>query len=64
MKNIVIVVDMQNGVTIKSETKKLIGSIQSLLSKNIFDVVICTRFLNDKNSIYEKAFNWTQMINN
>ena len=58
MKNILIIVDMQNGFARYPQTIKLTNDIQKLLEQNIFDVVIATRFLNDENSIYEKLFNW------
>lgn len=61
MKNIVIVVDMQNGFTRYGQTKKLTERIIDLLDRNIFDSVVATRFLNDDNSIYEKLFDWHRL---
>ncbi len=61
MKNILIIVDMQNGFARYPQTIKLTNDIQKLLEQNIFDVVIATRFLNDENSIYEKLFNWKKL---
>ena len=54
MKNILIVIDVQNGFTRKEQTKKVANKIKELLEKKIFDCVIATRFLNSDNSIYEK----------
>lgn len=61
MKNILIVVDMQEGFLRDAQTKQLKNHIVELLEKNIFDVVIATRFLNEKDSIYEKLFDWKQL---
>ena len=46
MKNIVIVVDMQNGFTRYGQTKKLTERIIDLLDRNIIDSVVATRFFN------------------
>lgn len=61
MKNIVIVVDMQNGFSKYPQTQELSQNIAQLLDKKIFDVVIATKFLNDKDSIYEKLFDWKKL---
>lgn len=61
MKKILIIVDMQKGFTEYETTIQLTDRIIELLEKNIFDSVIATRFLNDKNSIYEKMFNWEHL---
>ena len=61
MKNIVIVVDMQNGFSRYPQTQKLSQNIAQLLDRKLFDVVIATKFLNDKNSIYEKLFDWKKL---
>ena len=46
MKNILIVVDMQNGFARYEQTIELTEKIEKLLELKIFDVVIGTRFLN------------------
>lgn len=61
MKNILIVVDMQKGFVECEQPMQLTNRVTELLKKNIFDAVIATRFLNDKNSIYEKIFNWKHL---
>lgn len=61
MKNILIIVDMQDGFTSCKQTKEIKKRIIGLLEKNIFDAVIATRFLNEKDSIYEKLFNWKNL---
>ena len=61
MKNILIIVDMQEGFICDTQIKQLKNNVVELLEKNIFDVVIATRFLNEKDSIYEKLFDWKQL---
>lgn len=61
MKNILLVVDMQNGFAQKEHTKELVNNIKKLLEREIFDVVIGTRFLNSDNSMYEKLFGWSKL---
>ena len=45
MKNIVIVVDMQNGFMKNPQTRELSERTAQLLDRKIFDVVIATRFI-------------------
>lgn len=61
MKNILIVVDMQNGFSRYEQTIKLAERIRKLLEKKVFDYVIATRFVNSNNSIYEKLFDWKRL---
>ena len=61
MKQILLVVDMQNGFAENEQTIQLTKKIGELLALNIFDVVIATRFLNGDNSIYEKLFGWKRL---
>lgn len=63
MKQIIIVIDMQNGFTNSKNTKKLSDGISNLLQRNLFDVVIATRFHNYKNSMYEKCLFWDKLQN-
>ena len=58
MKNILLVVDMQKGFTSKERTAALTERVRQLLSDEVFDTVIATRFINAKNSVYEKLFGW------
>lgn len=51
MRTALIVTDMQNGFMNK-HTLKLIGRIKDLLEKNLFDLVIFTKFINHQNSPY------------
>ena len=61
MKNILLIVDMQEGFVSCKQTKEVKKRIIDLLDRNIFDVVIATRFLNEKDSIYERLFDWKQL---
>jgi nicotinamidase-related amidase len=61
MKNIVIVVDMQRGFARYEQTVKLSEKIIKLLNREIFDIVIATKFINDKNSVYENMFGWRRL---
>lgn len=61
MKNILIVIDIQNGFTQHTQTAKLAEKIKTLLSLNVFDSVVATRFLNGANSVYEQLFDWKHL---
>lgn len=61
MKNILILVDMQNGFARYDQTIKLADKIESLLHLKLFDYVVATRFENHDNSIYGKLFNWHRL---
>lgn len=60
-KNIVIVVDMQNGFARYDQTKALTQRVIELLESKVFDAVIATKFLNDNDSSYEKFFGWHRL---
>lgn len=61
MKDILIIIDMQNGFVRNEITQELSEKIPQLLKRNIFDTVIATRFYNEANSMYEKMFNWKRL---
>ncbi len=61
MKNLLIVIDMQNGFARYDQTKKLTKKIADLLERKLFDSVVATRFLNDDDSMYEKMFGWHRL---
>jgi len=61
MKNIVIIVDMQNGFARQEQIKKLAKKIKKLLEAKVFDKIIATRFINYDNSIYEQLFDWKKL---
>ena len=61
-KNILIIVDIQNGFIQTAETHAAYENIKELLNQKIFDAVIATKFVNVKNSAFERMMNWTQMM--
>lgn len=61
MKNIVLVIDMQNGFARYEQTIELREKIAKLLEAQVFDGVVATRFLNDDHSTYERLLGWTRL---
>lgn len=61
MKNILIVIDMQNGFARTEQMVKLSERIKVLLKRDLFDSVIATRFLNNDKSMFEKMFGWYRL---
>ena len=61
MKNILIIIDMQNGFVRTEQMDKLSERIKFLLKRDLFDSVIATRFLNNDKSMYEKMFSWHRL---
>lgn len=61
MKNILILINMQNGFTEHPQTKSLSKKIKNMLALNLFDEVVATYFMNYDNSIYEKLMNWERL---
>lgn len=61
MKNILILVDMQNGFSGYEQTKTIGERIENLLKTKAFDYVVATKFLNYDNSIYEKLLDWHRL---
>ncbi|MGP1405039.1 hypothetical protein [Filifactor alocis] len=64
MKNILILIDMQNGFTEHPQTKSLSKKIENMFSLNLFDEVVTTYFMNYNNSIYEQLINWERLKSN
>ena len=64
MKNILILVDMQNGFTRYPQTEDLSKRIENMLSLNLFDEVVATQFMNYDNSIYEQLMSWQRLKSN
>ena len=62
MKNIIIVVDMQNGNMNTPETMEIKNKLSKLLSNRVFDKVIATRFILGDNSTYEKYLGYSDVI--
>ena len=62
MKNILLVVDMQNGFSRYEQTKILGEKIKQLVNLKLFDCVIATRFINYEGSQYTSMLNWHRLI--
>lgn len=60
---ILFIIDVQKGF-VKENNKFLLKDINLLLKNNSFDKVIATRFVNSKNSQYNKFLNWNKMTSN
>lgn len=61
MKEFLIIVDMQEGFIKSEQLKELVKKIKKLLTTGIFDVVVATKFINTKGSMYEELLAWTDM---
>lgn len=61
MKNILIVVDLQNGFTAREGTNRLVEKVADLLKRNIFDVVFATKFMNPPGGRYERFLGWHRL---
>ncbi|MDE6868194.1 MAG: isochorismatase family protein, partial [Clostridia bacterium] len=62
MKNILIVVDIQNGFNRYEQTHILADKIVKLTNSGVFDEIIATRFRNKEGSQYIKFLNWHRLI--
>lgn len=62
MKNILIVVDIQNGFNRYEQTHVLADKIVKLTNSGLFDKIIATRFRNKEGSQYTKFLNWHRLI--
>lgn len=62
MKNILIVVDMQNGFNRYDQTHVLAKKVIELTNGGFFDTIIATRFLNKEGSQYTKFLNWHRLM--
>ena len=62
MKNILIVVDIQNGFNRYEQTHILVDKIINLTNSGLFDKIIATRFRNKEGSQYTKFLNWHRLI--
>lgn len=62
MKNILIVVDIQNGFNRYEQTHVLVDKIIELTNSGLFDKIIATRFRNREGSQYTKFLNWHMLM--
>lgn len=63
MRNILILVDMQNGFCKKEYIKVVAERIEELLGRGLFDYVISTEYVNYDNSTFEKLIGWHGLKN-
>lgn len=61
MKNILLIVDVQDGFTYHPHCMRVANKIQQLLDDKIFDCTIATRFKNQDDSMFERCFGWRNM---
>lgn len=61
MKNILIVVDMQNGFARYEQTKQVGKKIVELLNTGSFDYTIATQFINPERGLYRKVLHWEKL---
>lgn len=61
MKNILMAIDLQNGFVKNHYSERTLDRIENLLSRNLFDEVIMTRYWNEKGSIISRFMGWNYM---
>lgn len=64
MKNILLLIDMQNGFTNCQKINDLVKKTKDMLSLNLFDEIVATQFINYDNSVYEQLMNWSSLKSN
>ena len=62
MKNILIIVDIQNGFNRYEQTHVLADKIVKLSNSGVFDKIIATRFRNREGSQYTEFLNWHRLM--
>ena len=63
MKNILIVVDVQNGFTRYEQTKEVAKKIVELTHSGAFDYIIATQFINKEGSQFTEFLDWHRLQN-
>ena len=61
MKNILLVIDVQNGFVKNPYSERVLARIEDLLSRNLFDEVIMTRYWNEPGSILSRFMGWNDL---
>lgn len=61
MKNILLMVDVQNGFVKTPYAEHAFDRIVDLLSRNLFDEIIMTKYWNEKGSIISRFMGWNDM---
>lgn len=57
--NCLLIIDMQKGFICKND--KLVYKIESLIEQKQFDHIVYSKFINTKNSIFEKQLSWFKL---
>lgn len=60
MKKILMIVDVQNGFMNHANYRDLSERINKYIENNKYDLYVFTKYINDKNSLYEKKLNSTR----
>lgn len=61
MKNVLVVIDLQEGF-INDKTMKVANNIRDLLDSEKYDAVIATKFTNMPGSSFDSFLGWTGMM--
>ncbi len=61
MKNILIMVDVQNGFVKTEYAEQSFVNVRELIKRNIFDVVIATKYWNYAGSNISRLMNWNDL---
>lgn len=61
MKNILLAIDLQNGFIKNPYSERVLARIEDLLSRNLFDEVIMTRYWNEPGSILSRFMGWNDL---
>ena len=58
MKNIIILVDIQNGFVKTEYAEESFKRVEDLMKRELFDVVIATKYWNEEGSIICRLMDW------
>ena len=61
MKNILVVIDVQNGFVTTPEKITIANKIIELTQKHIFDRVVCVKFVNRDDGVFPKYHKFYDM---
>lgn len=61
MKNILLLVDVQNGFVKNPYSERVLARIEDLLARNLFDEVIMSRYWNEPGSILSRFMGWNDL---
>lgn len=62
MKNVLILVDVQNGFIHNSENQVMVQKIGQLVQENLFDLTIATKYINTAGSNIIRLMGWTKLL--